>query len=223
MTDLKPQRRWRSASLCASMAAASILGWAAIHGPAGTESISSLSVNGALAEPGVIAGQAPSVSAAVHSAAQSDNAAYEALSEHLRNDPLDHRAWAIKARLDVRAERFGAAAAAYRAALAGRSKVALDPDVWVEFAEALALSRGGDLAGEPLQHLDKALSIRPTHPGALDLAAAAAWDSGNFDRAAMYWKRLLLQLSTHDPQRAAVQAALERAQRKALFALPRRE
>jgi cytochrome c-type biogenesis protein CcmH/NrfG len=65
--------------------------------------------------------------------------------------------------------------------------------------------------------------MQPNHPGALDLAAAAAWDSGDFDLAAAYWKRLLSQSSTSDPQWSGLQAALERAQRQAQFALPKRE
>jgi cytochrome c-type biogenesis protein CcmH len=143
------------------------------------------------------------------------------LLRQLQHDPSDHRAWAIKARLDVQAERYDAAAAAYKAALSGsRSKVARDPDVWVEYAEALALSRGGKLAGEPLQQVNKALSLQPDHPGALDLAASAAWDAGNFNAAAGYWKRLLAQLPANDPRRAGVLAALGRADRQARFALP---
>lgn len=137
------------------------------------------------------------------------------------NDPSDHRGWAIKARLAMQAERYDEAASAYKAALSGpRSKVARDPDVWVEYAEALALSRGGKLAGEPLELAARALSLLPDHPGALDLAAAAAWDAGDYSLAAAYWQRMLPQWPASDPRRAAVLAAIGRAKREALFALP---
>ena len=194
---------------------------AALRTPAQADGLGTVASDLRSPESAAFAGVSPSASAAV--GPDAPTASYTELSLHLQNYPSDHRAWAIKARLDARAARFEDAAAAYKAALSGRSKVALDPNVWVEFAEALALSRGGNLAGEPLQHLARAFALQPNHPGALDLAATAAWDSGDYALAATYWKRLLPQLSPSDPQRSGVQAALERAQRKARFALPRRD
>ena len=217
---MKSSRLWMSAGLCALASAAAVSGLAALRTPAEADGLGTVASGLRSPESAAFAGVSSSATAAASPDAAT--ASYVELSHHLQNYPSDHRAWAIKARLDARAARFVDAAAAYKAALSGRSKVALDPNVWVEFAEALAMSRGGSLAGEPRQHLDRAFALQPSHPGALDLAAAAAWDSGDFELAATYWKRLLPQLSAGDPQRSAVQAALERAQRKARFALPRR-
>lgn len=220
MITVKTRRLWTSAGLCGLVAAAIVAGWGALRTSANAERLAA----------GSSAPAAPSTAAFVLASAPASRvtrpepvtASDADLIRHLQDYPSDHRAWAIKARLEARAERFDAAAASYKAALSGRSKVARDPDVWVEYAEALAMSRGGNLAGEPLQHLNRALSLQPDHPGALDLVAAAAWDAGDFDLAAAQWKRLMQQFSANDPRRAGVQAAIERAQRQARFAAPRR-
>lgn len=142
------------------------------------------------------------------------------LAEHLARQPEDPRALVLKARLDMRAERFADAAAAYARALQGRSKAANDAGVWTEYAEALAMSQGGTLAGEPLRLVQKALAIDARHAQALDLAGSAAWEVRDFAKAAMYWKRLLEQMPVGGPRHAELSLAVERAEQQARFAMP---
>ena len=142
------------------------------------------------------------------------------LTQHLARQPDDPRALVLKARLDTRAERFGDAAAAYARALQGRSKAVNDAGIWAEYAEAKALAQGGQLAGEPVQLLQKALSIDARQPLALDLAGSAAWEVRDFAKAAMYWKRLLELIPAGEPRHAELRTAIQRAEQQARFALP---
>jgi len=139
---------------------------------------------------------------------------YAELQHRLQKQPRDSRALVIKARLDLRDERVALAAEGFAAALAGRSKVANDPGVWVEFAEARGLAQGGRLAGEPLQLVLRALSLDAQHPGALDLAGSAAWEAGDFAGAAAYWQRLLEQLTPGSQRHAELAAAIGRARQR---------
>lgn len=147
---------------------------------------------------------------------------YADVQRHLRLHPADARALVFKARLDMQAERFEQAAAAYGQAMAGRSKVANDAAVWVEYAEARGMLQGRTLLGEPQRLLNKALELDGRHPQALDLAGSAAWEAGDHAQAALYWKRLLAQLPSGTPRRAELTRAIDRAERQALLALPQR-
>lgn len=153
-------------------------------------------------------------------AGEAAEALYQTLQAHLKKQPGDPRALVLKARLDMQADRFGPAAEAYKAALAGRSKVVNDPGVWVEYAEALGLLQGRSLLGEPQRLVLKALELDGRHPQALDLAGSAAWEAGHYADAVTYWKRLLALLPPASPRHQPLTAAIERAEQRARFALP---
>lgn len=145
---------------------------------------------------------------------------YAELERHLRKQPRDYRALVFKARLDMRAERFDKAVAAYEKAVSGRSKVANDPGVWVEYAEARGMTQGRSLVGLPLQLVQKALELDARHVQALDLAGSAAWEMRDFAKSAMYWKRLLAQIPPGDPRQAELSEAIARAERHSRLSLP---
>jgi len=140
---------------------------------------------------------------------------YAQLERHLQKQPRDYRALVFKARLEMRAERFEQAVATYAQAVAGRSKAANDPGVWVEYAEARGMAQGGTLVGEPLRLVRKALALDARHAQALDLAGSAAWEMGDYADAAMYWNRLLPQLTPGETRHAELTGAIERAERLA--------
>lgn len=143
------------------------------------------------------------------------------LEQHLQRQPGDPRALIFKARIDLQADRFDQAAAAYERALQGRSKAALDAGIWVEYAEAVAQQQGGRLAGQPRGLLERALLLNGQHPQALDLAGSAAWEAGEFSQAAAYWQRLLPQLQAGSSRHQALTTAIDRAGQRARLALPR--
>ena len=84
----------------------------------------------------------------------------EPLARHLARNPRDGRGWVLFARIEFAADRFAAAAEAYRNALDASPKVARDPGIWCEYADALAMVQGGVLAGRP----DGRLLLHPWRP-----------------------------------------------------------
>ena len=147
---------------------------------------------------------------------------YGELEQHLNKQPGDGRALVLKARLEMRGERYAQAAQAFEQALAGTSRAALDPALWVEFAEARAMAQGGSLAGEPLRLVHRALALDAGHAQALDLAGSAAWEGRDYAGAAAHWKRLLEKIPAGSARHGELALAIERAQLHASLALPAR-
>jgi cytochrome c-type biogenesis protein CcmH len=158
--------------------------------------------------------------AAGSNAAGSTADAYAELEAHLQRQPGDARAMVVKARLDMSVQRYAEAAAGFQRALEGPSKVARDPTVWVEYAEARGMLQGGTLVGQPNELVMKALSIDPEHPQALDLAGSAAWEAGDFAGASVFWKRLLAQIPAGSARHGELSAAILRAEQRARLSLP---
>lgn len=122
---------------------------------------------------------------------ESSERAITALEQRLAARPDDLRGWILLARSYSQLERFDAAAAAYKKA------VVLDgdnPDLLIEYANALATSRGRDLSGEPEQLIQHALELDPDHLGALTFAGLAAYQHDELDQALQYWHRLVALL-----------------------------
>jgi cytochrome c-type biogenesis protein CcmH len=142
------------------------------------------------------------------------------LEAHVAASPEDARAWVLLARLRMQRDLFEPAAVAYERALAASAKVARDPLVWCEYADALGMAQGGRLAGRPRELIDKALALDAAHPRALEMAGSAAYEAGDFRGAARYWQQLLALLPADSGERAELAAAIARAEQRAKFSLP---
>jgi cytochrome c-type biogenesis protein CcmH len=145
----------------------------------------------------------------------------EQLQKHLSRQPRDGRGWVLLARAQADRNEFKAAADAYQKALTVSEKVAKDPGVLCEYADALGMTQGGSLAGRPAELIAKALSINPSHPAALEMAGSAAYEEGRYADAARYWKELLAGLTPGSERHMELSTALARAERKAAVTLPR--
>jgi cytochrome c-type biogenesis protein CcmH len=66
-----------------------------------------------------------------------------------------------------------------------------DAQLLADFADALAMTRGQSLQGEPEQLVWRALEIDPKNLKALALAGTVAFDRKEFKAAADYWQRML--------------------------------
>jgi cytochrome c-type biogenesis protein CcmH len=133
------------------------------------------------------------------------------LAAHLARNPDDGRAWVLLARADFEADRFAEAAAAYAKAVAASPKVARDPAVWCEYADALGMAQGGSLAGPPHALVVHALALNPSHPKALEMAGGAAFEARDYGSAARYWRELLVQIPQATREREELVAAIARA------------
>jgi cytochrome c-type biogenesis protein CcmH len=154
-------------------------------------------------------GRAPGANA---TASAADSAPRTELVRHLERSPRDDRSWALLARMDFDADRFADAATAYERALAIDAKVARDPAVWCEYADALGMTQGGSLAGKPRELVLRALARSPRHPKALEMAGSAAFEAGEFASAAGYWRQLQGQLEAGSHQYRELAAAIARAE-----------
>lgn len=132
------------------------------------------------------------------------------LQDHLRYAPRDGRAWVLLARLHMDADRFGAAAQAYEQAIAAAPKIARDPQVWCEFADALGMAQGGSLRGRPRELIEQALVLGPRHPRALEMAGSAAYEARDYRATLRYWSDLLSQLALGSPERRELETAIAR-------------
>ncbi len=137
------------------------------------------------------------------------------LRTHLERQPRDARGWVILARLYADASRFEEAAQAYDKALAASSKVAADPAVWCEYADALGMAQGGSLAGKPREFIDRALALNPNQPKALEMAGSSAYENGDYAAALGYWRPLLAAQEPGSQAYSELAAAIARTERLA--------
>jgi cytochrome c-type biogenesis protein CcmH len=133
------------------------------------------------------------------------------LAAHVARNPGDGRAWVLLARAEFEADRFADAAAAYAKAVSASPKVARDPAVWCEYADALGMAQGGSLAGPPHALVTHALALNPSHPKALEMAGGVAFEARDYDSAARYWRELLVQIPKTTRERGELAAAIARA------------
>lgn len=145
----------------------------------------------------------------------------EQLQSHLSRQPRDGRGWVLLARAQADRNEFKAAADAYQKALTVSEKVAKDPGVLCEYADALGMAQGGTLAGRPAELIAKALAINPAHPAALEMAGSVAYEEGRYADAVRYWKQLLADLTPGSERHTELSMAVARAERKAAVTLPR--
>jgi cytochrome c-type biogenesis protein CcmH len=138
------------------------------------------------------------------------------LESHLERQPRDARGWVLLARAHVQADRFDAAARAFDRALeVSPTRVGKDASVLTEYADALAMSQGGQLSGRPAALIERALVLNPKHPVALDMAGSLAFEEGRYADSAKYWRELLAILPPGSQRHRELTVALERAERRA--------
>lgn len=143
------------------------------------------------------------------------------LQAHLGRQPRDGRGWVLLARAHVGRNEFKVASESYQKALTVSEKIAKDPGVLCEYADALGMAQGGSLAGKPAELVAQALSIDPRHPVGLEMAGSAAYAEGRYAAAVGYWKELLAGLTPGSERHGELSAAVARAERKAAVSLPR--
>ena len=139
------------------------------------------------ADPQADAQARASAAPAMPDAAQID-AMVNKLVERLKEQPSDVQGWTMLGRAQTLLGRANEASMAYARAVALRGD---DARLLVDYAEALGITAGNRLAGEPTKLIDRALRIDPAHPKALALAGAAAFDRKDYAAAVRHWEKLL--------------------------------
>ena len=138
------------------------------------------------------AAQADASAAAASAPAMPDAAQIDTmigkLEAHLKTEPGDLQGWTMLGRAQTLLGRMEQASVAYARAVALRSD---DARLLADYAEALGMSQGQSLQGEPSKLIARALAIDAMQPKALALAGAAAFDSKDYAAAARHWETLL--------------------------------
>ena len=114
-----------------------------------------------------------------------------ALAKKLQSNPSDAQGWTMLARSYSSLEKYSEAAGAYAKAT---ELTPNDANLWADYAFASAMSNGRSLAGQPLEFVNRALKIDPDNAKALGLAANAAFEAKDYQKAIDYWQRLAKQV-----------------------------
>lgn len=109
------------------------------------------------------------------------------LEERLAANPEDAEGWAMLGRSYLWMERIDLAASALEKAIAMNDR---DPQLLVDYADALAMLGGQSLEGKPRELIERALSLDPNNQKGLWLAGTAAYERADFAEALDYWQRL---------------------------------
>jgi len=110
----------------------------------------------------------------------------ERLAERLKTDAKDAEGWAMLARSYTVLERNAEALKAYEKAVALAPK---DADLLADYADALAMKNGRQLAGEAMKMVERALKADPRNLKALALAGTHAFDRKDYKAAVKYWQQ----------------------------------
>lgn len=122
---------------------------------------------------------------------QNFSSVLDSLIARLREQPNDVEGWIMLGRTYAIMQRFNEAKIAYEQVIALSPE---SPELLVDYADIVAMTNGGSLQGEPMELVNKALSLSPKNPKALALAGTAAFEQKNFKQAASYWEKLLVQI-----------------------------
>jgi len=139
--------------------------------------------------------------------ARSEGALKE-LEDRVQKNPQDTNSLMQLARTYVEQERFGEAAKAYNELT---KLLPNDASLWADFADALAMAGGQNLAGHPTLLINKALEIDPNNPKALALAGSAAMGRNEYAVAIQYWEKLLKLIPPDTEDAKMIQGAVQQA------------
>jgi len=130
--------------------------------------------------------------------------ALKELEDKLAKKPQDPQGWLLLARSYVELERYGDAAKAYDKLT---QLVPGEAQLWADYADALAMTQGQSLRGEPTLLLNKALEVDANNPKTLALAGSAAMERGDYPAAIKYWENLLQQMPNKNSEDAKMVAS----------------
>ena len=111
------------------------------------------------------------------------------LAQRMKENPNDAEGWGMLGRSYTVLGRHAEALPAYRKALELVPQG--DPALLADYADSLAVTKQGELEGEPLKLVERALQLDPDSTKALSLAGTAAYNRKDYAGAAKYWERII--------------------------------
>lgn len=110
------------------------------------------------------------------------------LQDHLQTKPDDIDSWVMLARSYYFMKQYAAASETF--ARASSMLQDSNPELLADYADALAMANGRNMAGRPYELVKKALAIQPRLQKALWLAGTASYQAQDYTTTLGYWKRL---------------------------------
>ncbi|QEA12525.1 c-type cytochrome biogenesis protein CcmI [Comamonas flocculans] len=161
--------------------------WAVALATAVALPLLAVSVYLTVGQPGAISSKHVAVQASDAAPQAPDETTLAALRARVAADAQDASSWVLLARASMQLGHADEALAAYAKATA---LVDDSPDLWVEYANTLAVAHGRDLSGEPTVMVQRALKIDPNNLNALAFAGLAALQQGDAKTALQHWEHL---------------------------------
>lgn len=159
--------------------------------------------------PGALDPQARAAPDASHSVTPEQIAAMVVrLAERLKQTPDDLEGWAMLARSYNMLGRFDQSAQAYAHLV---KRMPDDAGLLADYADALGMTRGRRLEGEPYEIVKRALKADPNHIKSLALAGSAEFELRNYAAAAAYWERIVPLVGADSDYARSIQASIEDA------------
>jgi cytochrome c-type biogenesis protein CcmH len=136
----------------------------------------------------------------------------EKLSARLKEQPQDAEGWAMLARSYSVLGRHPEALVAYEKALALRKDDAM---LVADYADSLAVKNGGQLDGEPMKQVERALKLEPRNLKALFLAGTHAFNRKDYKLAVKHWQTAVQAGPAEDPFVKQIEPGLAEARQLA--------
>ncbi len=142
-----------------------------------------------------------------HSSMMSDlEPLLESLKRKLEQNPGDGDGWALLARSYVELRQHAKSISAYEHAV---KLIPDDPQLLADYADALAVVNGHELKGKPEELINQALKLDSHHVKAQMLAATAAYNRKDYQRAITHWQQLQQDLPKDSELLPEINASLE--------------
>lgn len=132
----------------------------------------------------------------------------ERLAQRLKEKPDDLEGWTMLGRSYAVLDRHAEAAAAYANAV---KRSPPNAQLLADYADALAMSLGRTLQGEPERLIEQALKVDPDNVKALALAGTVAFQKHDFKRAIGHWEHILRVVPPDSEIAEAVRGSIEDA------------
>lgn len=139
------------------------------------------------------------------------------LAERLKKEPDNLDGWLTLARSYYSMGRFQDASAAFDHVI---SKAPNEADILADYADALAMAQGRNLAGKPMELVQRALKVDPTQWKALAMAGTDAFNRKDYRQAIDYWERLKANLPPDAPIAQQIQGSINEARSLGGIAAP---
>jgi cytochrome c-type biogenesis protein CcmH len=130
------------------------------------------------------------------------------LAARLEKEPDNVNGWVVLARSYAVMNRHADAVKAYERVV---RLVPNDPDLLADYADALAVTLGGNLSGKPLELAKRALAADPTHWKALALIGTEAFNRKDYRTAIAYWEKLRATAPPGSPIAQSIDASIAEA------------